>query len=507
MLPTELYIYWNAMKTKFFTLYFTKEYFLFLLPLFFALHGFVLHYPLVPFWDAVGIAGTYTLLSFLLTVLFFLFVKSWRKAALISFSISCFQLCFGVLHDGMKSVAPNSFISSYTFFVPFLLLLIISVSTAIIKSKKQFSKAVTYINVLLLLWLLIDGVQLIYKTAQSSATTNVPPSQKALCDTCDTPDIYFIIADEYAGYHALKEVFGFDNSAFENDLRKRGFHVIDSSFSNYNYTPYSVASILNMDYLSGITDQSNLLKNRNISYSTITRNKTTQILTQWGYDIANLSVFDIADKGTPVDNQFFATRKKLITGQTFTQRFRRDIEFNFVTRFKIAPLLKKWVYSTNKINEELYQKTVTETTNQNKKPRFIYTHLFMPHYPYYYRANGTKNTIETFIEGQQHRKREYLEYLQYSNKKFLNLIDVILKNSKQPPVIIFMGDHGFRHFSEPVDQRYHFQNLAAVYLPYKNYGSFYKGMSGVNMFRVIFNSTFQQNLPLLKDSSSFLREY
>jgi len=103
-------------------------------------------------------------------------------------------------------------------------------------------------------------------------------------------------------------------------------------------------------------------------------------------------------------------------------------------------------------------------------------------------------------------KQGYIEYLQYSNKKLLSLVDFIRTNSSRPPVIIVMADHGFRQLPVDVDRKYHFMNLNAVYFPGGNYSGFYDGMSNVNQFRVILNTLFRQDLPLLKDSTSFLTE-
>ena len=71
-----------------------------------------------------------------------------------------------------------------------------------------------------------------------------------------------------------------------------------------------------------------------------------------------------------------------------------------------------------------------------------------------------------------------------------------------------MGDHGFREFGHetPEIKKYYFMNLNSVYLPNKDYSRFYEGMSGVNQFRVILNTSFRQNLPLLKDSTIVIRE-
>src|ERR1044072_1951722 len=69
------------------------------------------------------------------------------------------------------------------------------------------------------------------------------------CDSCNRPDIFFIVLDEYSGNTALNQLFHFDNSDFKKQLEQRGFYVAKESLSNYNYTPFSVASILNMKYL------------------------------------------------------------------------------------------------------------------------------------------------------------------------------------------------------------------------------------------------------------------
>jgi hypothetical protein len=130
----------------------------------------------------------------------------------------------------------------------------------------------------------------------------------------------------------------------------------------------------------------------------------------------------------------------------------------------------------------------------------------MPHYPYLFDKNGNRTAPEMVLEGSQQKQKEYVEYLQYSNKRFLSLIDFILKKSVKPPVIIFMGDHGFRHFTTTVSPEYYFMNVNAVYLPSKNYNQFYNGASGVNQFRILFNSIFNQHLPMLKDSTVFVQE-
>jgi hypothetical protein len=159
-----------------------------------------------------------------------------------------------------------------------------------------------------------------------------------------------------------------------------------------------------------------------------------------------------------------------------------------------------------KNNVNIYSLTWKLAEQKTASPKFVYSHLMMPHYPYYFDKNGMEKPFETLVEGNQQNKEAYIGYLQYANNKFLALVEHILKSSKTPPIIILMGDHGFRHFTNPVEAKYHFLNLASVYLPSKDYTGFKDSLSGVNLFRTILNTSFNQRLPLLKDSTSYLKD-
>ena len=130
----------------------------------------------------------------------------------------------------------------------------------------------------------------------------------------------------------------------------------------------------------------------------------------------------------------------------------------------------------------------------------------MPHYPYYYDKDGKELPFERLVEGNQVHQSDYIGYLQYSNKKLLQLIDQIKISSPTPPIIVLMGDHGFRHFIEPVERRYHFLNLVSVYFPSQNYSELKDSASSVNLFREILNSQFSQHLDRLKDSTIYLHD-
>ncbi|MES1198010.1 MAG: hypothetical protein ABUL41_01910 [Chitinophagaceae bacterium] len=117
------------------------------------------------------------------------------------------------------------------------------------------------LNIFLLLLLLVDTGWLVLKITTKNYGMHFQDDVNLKPYTGDPkPDIYLIIADEYAGNNELKDLFNFDNSNFERALSQKGFHVITNTSSNYNYTALSMASSLNLSYLKLITyDQKNNL--------------------------------------------------------------------------------------------------------------------------------------------------------------------------------------------------------------------------------------------------------
>ncbi|HET7897903.1 MAG TPA: sulfatase-like hydrolase/transferase [Flavisolibacter sp.] len=291
--------------------------------------------------------------------------------------------------------------------------------------------------------------------------TAMPPGMVA-CDSCAKPDIYLIVADEYAGNQELKELFGYDNSPFFNELKKRGFQVKENPRSNYNFTPFSVASILNFDYLP-LKDPGHSAPETGMVTEMIKNSRLQQFLQASGYQVYNCSTFDLAGLPTESAEAFLPAKTKFITAQTFLSRLERDIFFNLITRFKIRWIIKKSMYHSRENNKVLYSRTM-EAVGQNKHPKFVYTHLTLPHFPYFFDENGKPNDYDSLFE--VYNRKQYLSYLKYGNKKYLSLIDFILKNNPDPPLIILMSDHGYRDYRIPGGAKYLFMNICAIYDPY-----------------------------------------
>src|SRR5258705_9066085 len=237
------------MKDKLLHIIRTKPIFLFLLPPFFVLHGFRENYDFVPVKDALLLTAVYIGVSIAISFLFWLLFRSFTKANLVAFFIMAFNFFFGSVHDSLRNIFPGSFITKYMFILPTAAILFIILLIVLKKRKSPLFKLSYYLNILFVVLLLTDACLLAAKIMNRKKVAYTIPEGLVSCNNCPKPDIYFILADEYAGNKELNDLFQFDDSAFLDKLDKLNFHTIPESYSNYNYTPFSVASMLNMDYL------------------------------------------------------------------------------------------------------------------------------------------------------------------------------------------------------------------------------------------------------------------
>lgn len=493
------------MKDKLLHIIRTKPVFLFLLPPFFVLHGFSENYDFIPVKDALLLTAVYTCFSVFFSLLCWLLYRDFIKANLAAFFIMAFHFFFGSVHDSLRKVFPGSFITKYTFILPAVVVLFIILLVVLKKRRSPLFKFNYFLNILFVVLLLTDTGFLISKIMNRKKASYTLPEGMVRCNSCSKPDVYFILADEYAGNKELKDLFQFDDSVFLNQLDKLGFHTIPESQSNYNYTPFSVASMLNMNYLD-LEGKDRNKPDLTYCYEMIRDNKMLQFLRSDGYDFYNYSVFDFEGQPARTRETFLPAKTRLITAQTFLSRLDKEIRFNLVSRWKSKKNLKIITYFNKVNNENIYSLIWKLAEQKRSQPKFVYGHLMMPHYPYYFDRDGKEQPFEKLLEGNQTSKEAYIEYLQYSNKKLLELVGHILRSSASPPIIVLAGDHGFRHFTEPVGSKYYFLNLVSVHLPLKNYTGFSDSLTGVNLFRAILNAEYGQQLPILKDSTSYLKD-
>jgi hypothetical protein len=261
-----------------------------------------------------------------------------------------------------------------------------------------------------------------------------------------------------------------------------------------------MASMLNLGYLKLMNDKITLQNTLECS-NLLNENVLVKFLQSNGYAFHNFSPFDVSNQSKAIRIYFFPTFEELFISQTITERIRKDIGYNFMSASKLKEL-----ESHNLRNDSIVDILTRNVVKESVSPKFVYTHFNMPHHPFFINKD-TNNSLYSKLElSKDQDKKAYINYLEFANKKLLDLIDFIKKNSANPPIILLMSDHGWRGNETSAQNDLQFANINAIHLPDSNYKYFYDGMSNVNQMRMLLNTYFAQNLSRLADTTIFLKE-
>ena len=458
----------------------------FLLPAFFVLHGYVQNYGLLPAAEAERLLVLYCALAALLLPLGRWACGSWRKGALLAALLLAMELFYGSVQDALQARIPG-LLFHWGWVLPLLLALPVLAAWRLRRGREPL-QLTTFLNLLLIVVLLLDGGGWLrrYRARMSEKAGRHWAVQPV---TGVRPDVFLIIADEYASNRQLRSQLGFDNSPFLDSLRRRGFAVHDGSQSNYNYTEYSTASLLNSTYFPAASRTNAIDVGR--CFRWIHDNEAFRFFRNEGYAVHNVSFFDMKDAPSPAPRTWNAQWTDLLCRQTLSGRVRS----HFVGNPPKA--------SYEEVNGTLLQHTRRLLAQRATTPRFVYTHLLLPHNPYYRDATG--KALPAHAARDLGNTAVYLGYLQYGNGIYLDLVDNILRQARRPTVILLLGDHGYR-FARPMNRDFYFTNLFAVYTSPGLMGRWPEGAGTVNQFRVLLDSCFGQQLPLLPDEKHLVGE-
>lgn len=477
-----------------------------LLLLFFLSHGYSENIGLIPFTDLLIYFVTGTAAGLLIFFLMKKITRSKVKAGILTTLMLLFYLFYGSIKDNLKIGFLHP-LSKYSVLVPLMLVIIIAMTIYFRKTSRQFARLNLFINCLLLVYLVVDAGTIVTKVAKRPGPV-VPVAQNiyTICDTCSKPDVYLIIMDEYSGERILRDYFHYDNSSFATQLRRKGFFVAANPSSNYSATPVSIASIFSMDYLTGF-HRKLVAEDYTRSEKIVEKSITMQLLKDHGYRFMNHSIFNIAGQPGQFKTDLLPMRLKLITAKTLWNSAMTDLGWQI--HGKIAPHIN-WLgeilqddYKTG--NQRLLQLTQNAYHDSDTVPRFIYTHVLMPHWPYMFDSTGKETGINFYspaITGKQ-RETSYVQYLTYTSQVMLRMVNDILVLSKGNAIVILMSDHGYREKPGTQACLDVNNNFISVYLPGNNYSLFYDTMSNVNLLRAVFNTSFHQQFPRLADKCVF----
>jgi len=344
--------------------------------------------------------------------------------------------------------------------------------------------------------------------AQAEATR---PTSPKILDSPAHPDIYYIIPDGYPSDAWLASAMDYDNSAFTNALKKRGFAVAEQAQSNYCATILSVPATLNMRYFDhNPTDY----PDEDYLYFQAANGAVPHWLLQRGYTYVQFmsgtfTLSPIADINRdftnigPIDlvpDDFYLDRSKnrfrivqpfipLYIDTTLLRIIRSQLE-KLNRQNDIAPL--------RHLSPQRFLDTIEAVDAITAMPEatFTFIHLLKPHFPINFDAQGN---IIPALDSPNHE--QYFAEFGFVNAKFLELIDKILNGSDNPPVIIFQADHGsyLGDVMTKDGKRIYFDIYSAILLPESKTFRYPQPYTAINTFPLVLNTFFDANLPLQED--------
>jgi hypothetical protein len=329
-------------------------FFLFLLVLFFCLHGSVENYGYLNMYEVAKVGFTIIACIVVFFVIVWLFSKNYVFASLLTFFICLWYLFFGAIHDVIKSVFFLHFLESFTILLPVLLVANIALIWWLKKNKQLHQKMMLYLNVLFLFFCVADGVLLISKHF-SYKEQFINPVTFNKSKVSQKPNVYFLLFDEYAGYNSLRDSFNFKNDSLYTFLRQQKFKELPTH-SNYDFTPFSMASIINLQYVPQ-NYNTTLLTQPDIQhrFGEIRNGQIFSFFKSIDYDIKNYSVFDIKDyPALNPSNGLFPIHTALLTNKIFHNRLMKGIGWKLLTGKYAIPFLQNYfLYKGDKYNKDV----------------------------------------------------------------------------------------------------------------------------------------------------------
>lgn len=444
----------------------------------------------------------------------------WKSGIMTSYLILVF-FSWGHIFDLVLSVGSNlSPMSKTTLLVSFLVLipssLFIILFLYLMKSKSRPVYAEEFLRATSLFLIIISLFNIGAKLARyefSFSSARVIETEKNILDfgnqeTESLPSIYHIVLDGYARQDILKEVYDYDNSGFLSCLEEKGFYVARESRSNYCQSCLSVASFLNFEYIDpnlakGSQDRSPLAE-------MIRNNKAALFLKEKGYRFVNFPIGYFCINKSPLADL------NVDTGSVLSDRLFQNVFFHTTA---LRPFLSKKNQVEEKTGRILNVFASLKELSKTIDPLYVYAHVVAPHPPFVFGPNGEKiiegnfcmNADGDWWVGRCGTEEEYIKgyrnQLIYTNKLVCETIDEILKNSKEPPIIILQADHGpgAKLKWEDPEETYMEERMGILnaYLLPGISNTLYDSITPVNTYRVIFNSYFGTDYNLLEDRSYF----
>ena len=440
----------------------------------------------------------------ILFLLMRLLIKDNQKAALVTTLLLILFFSYGHAYDFLKEA--NQSLARHRYLAPVYLAMLVAGLWWLlrkVKSLPAFTEALNLIGMLVLVFSLYQAVEFYVFVAKETeeageTITSVltpPPDQ-------EPPDIYYILLDTFTRQDALIRDYDLDISEYLDDLRAEGFYVAECSQSNYPHTMASFATALNMEYAPNLIIAKEIAEEDLWIY--IQESEVRHQLEAIGYKMV---AFETGFKWSQIeDADIYLSRGSAGWHiSPFEVMLLESTALRLV--FDARYLQVEQDFTTNPfashISRQLFMLDSLTEIPANPEPTFTLAHILIPHPPYVFGPDGEVVTDTGFYGGKngepinaEYKREGYRNQVLFITKRISAIAKEIIARSEVPPIIIIQGDHGLTPKNRTLI-------LNIYYLPDGGDANLYPNITPVNSFRVIFNTYFGTDYPLLEDFAHY----
>ena len=454
-------------------------------------------------------------------------LKNENKSAIIVTLILIVLFSYGHIYYLLNDVMIDEFdIGKNRYLIPaFGLALGISIFF-IIRARRVFDNATSILNVISIVFIIVaisnvalvgaeiiscdkcSNQELFYETRDFSGYFE--PHKFLISENEKLPDVYYLILDEYARNDALLEYHEFDNTEFTEFLQDKGFHVAKNSFANYPMSVQSIPATMNLQYINFLADEigsevRNYKPLNEKDYGLYANNQVIKNFKEMGYKIVTFNTFALHLHENSLADLTVCHRNIHFLDNRLVDTLARTTMFGY--------FIERWS------EDEMRQVTLCAFENFGNagnvfdEPVFVWAHIMTPHPPWIFGPNGEEITPgkpllitdnPEFRDSGWEPKRQYIQQVQFANKKTIEVVENILENNKNV-IIIIQGDHGTAwetNWMEPSkdDAWQRLRNFDAIYFPDEDKRvQLNDDRTLVNSFRIVFNSYFGSDYEMLEN--------
>jgi hypothetical protein len=453
----------------------------------------------------LGDAGRAIIVVFLLSggllVLLRWLTNSWSKAGILTTLVLILFFSYGHVYRWLEATTIVGFsLGRHRFLVPVYGITLLLGFLAVGRLKKLGEGWLVFLNTLGISMVLLALMQIgafqwsrLQAVQRDLAGIPDPADRFEDLEIQDMPDIYFIILDEYGRHDVLQEIYGFDNSNFEQALTERGFQVLSESRTSYAQTELVMSATLNLNYVQALGgDVDSADSDRAILWDWIRYNRVLQALEEVGYTtIAFATGFHwsqleaVDDYRQPplslldqlrtvgVTNAFEGVLMQNSAGLILIdalQKFQADLDYPYrMHRSRILFTLDQ----------------LTDVIPSLPGPKFVFAHIIAPHGPPVLGPNGEADV-------NQDPEQAYVDEITFLNRRLLAMIGAILAVPDRPAIIILQSDTGpavHLNWDSPDEETLwaRMTIFNAIYLPDEYWLPIPIDLGSINTFRLIFN--------------------